>query len=273
MPRDRILVTVKTYPTLSQKYGELVCTAGIRENGAWVRLYPVPFRRLNEADRYNKYDWIETAITKSRSDHRPESYRLNDPEDMEKVGHVGTSNKWSERRRLLLRHKSVYSELKPLLEGAKANSLSLAIFKPTQIVDFVWKACDREWNQKKLDAMRNKTMQGRLFPGDEWQKTFNVIPKLPYEFSYRFVDVSGKKSEMQVLDWECGQLYWNCLKSSGGDEPTALAKVKEKYFEEFIQRDLHFFLGTIRQFHGFSPNPWVIIGLFPVPYEKQLPLL
>lgn len=38
---ERILVTVKTYPTLSQKYGETVCTAGVREDGSWVRLYSV----------------------------------------------------------------------------------------------------------------------------------------------------------------------------------------------------------------------------------------
>lgn len=32
MSKERVLITVKTYPTLSTKYGELVCTAGIRES-------------------------------------------------------------------------------------------------------------------------------------------------------------------------------------------------------------------------------------------------
>ncbi len=53
---DRILVTVKTYPTLSRKYGETVCTAGLREDGSWVRIYPVPFRRLDEQQQYSKFD-------------------------------------------------------------------------------------------------------------------------------------------------------------------------------------------------------------------------
>ncbi len=48
MDKQRVLITVKTYPTLSRKYGETVCTAGIREDGSWVRIYPVPFRRLDE---------------------------------------------------------------------------------------------------------------------------------------------------------------------------------------------------------------------------------
>ena len=46
MAVERVLVTVKTYPCLSQKYDELVCTAGLREDGSWIRIYPVPFRKL-----------------------------------------------------------------------------------------------------------------------------------------------------------------------------------------------------------------------------------
>ena len=59
MAVERVLVTVKTYPCLSQKYDELVCTAGLREDGSWIRIYPVPFRKLNPYSQYKKYDWIE----------------------------------------------------------------------------------------------------------------------------------------------------------------------------------------------------------------------
>ena len=52
MPKERVLITAKTYPTLSRKYGETVCTAGLREDGSWVRIYPVPFRRLNDSEQY-----------------------------------------------------------------------------------------------------------------------------------------------------------------------------------------------------------------------------
>ncbi len=33
MEKQRVFITVKTYPTLSRKYGETVCTAGVREDG------------------------------------------------------------------------------------------------------------------------------------------------------------------------------------------------------------------------------------------------
>jgi hypothetical protein len=35
----KVLITVKTYPTLSTKYAELVCTAGILDDGTWVRIF------------------------------------------------------------------------------------------------------------------------------------------------------------------------------------------------------------------------------------------
>jgi len=63
------------------------------------------------------------------------------------------------------------------------------------------------------------------------------------------------------------------MKSSGNNEAMALQKVQKKYMDQFLKTDLHFFLGTMQQFHGFSPNPWVIIGVLPTPYRKQLDLL
>jgi hypothetical protein len=53
--KERILITVKTYPTISKTHGELVCTAGIREDGSWIRLYPVPFRRMEDYKKFEKY--------------------------------------------------------------------------------------------------------------------------------------------------------------------------------------------------------------------------
>ena len=94
MPTERILITVKTYPTLSTKYGELVCTAGLREDGSWVRIYPVPFRRLEETEQYSKYDWIECELIRSRKDKRPESYHPADVAQMSPVGHVSPEDGW-----------------------------------------------------------------------------------------------------------------------------------------------------------------------------------
>ncbi len=272
MPKERVLITVKTYPTLSRKYGETVCTAGVREDGTWMRIYPVPFRRLDEAEQYRKFDWIEAEFVTNRSDPRPETHHPTDYDQLVPTGHMGIEDNWRERRELLLGRSKIYHRLEPLMVGAKENRLSLAVFKPKLIRDFIWEDDEREWNADKVAQMREQTRQTEMFADESWRETFKVIPKLPYAFSYRFEDADGRRSTLQVLDWECGQLFWNCLRACGGDEDEALAKVRRKYFEEFGQRDLHFLLGTTQQFHGFAPNPWVIIGVFAPPFQNQLEL-
>ena len=61
MAKTRVLITVKTYPTISGKYDELVCTAGFREDGSWIRIYPVPFRKIAYDQQYKKYDWCTSS--------------------------------------------------------------------------------------------------------------------------------------------------------------------------------------------------------------------
>ena len=75
MAKTKVLITVKTYPTLSAKYDELVCTAGFKEDGKWIRIYPVPFRKKSYNQQYKKYDWIEVDLIKNTSDFRPDSFR------------------------------------------------------------------------------------------------------------------------------------------------------------------------------------------------------
>ena len=65
-----------------------------------------------------------------------------------------------------------------------------------------------------------------------------------------------------IEDWEVGAAYWNFLKHYG-NEQTALNKVKDKFLNKLAkERDLYFFMGTTRKFHGWARNPFIIIGLF-----------
>ena len=264
---DRILVTVKTYPELSKTYGETVCTAGLREDGTWVRLYPVPFRRLDEGEQYRLYDWITCLLTKHSGDERPESYRPTG--EIERVDHVGTSNDWRERRELLLERPRVFRSLGELIRAAKNNVMSLAVFKPAQVIDFGWEATDREWDPSKLDAVRAITAQPDLFDDQSWRRTFQIVDKVPYNFHYRIEDADGRTSRMRILEWQLGALYRNCLRLTEGDERKALAMVKQKYFDHFLKTDLHLFLGTTFAWHRRAPNPWTIVGVLPIPPEKQ----
>jgi hypothetical protein len=204
---------------------------------------------------------------------RPETYRPFDAAELERpVGHMDTADNWRERRKLLLKTARVYERLDDLIIGAKANRTSLAVFKPTRILEFVWEQEEREWEPDNVRQMRDATKQYDLFADNTSRETFRLIDKLPYSFSYRFEDAVGRHSELQVLDWEAGALYWNSLCAADGDEPKALANVRRKYFDEFTKRDLHLFLGTTQQFHFVAPNPWVIVGVLPIPPETQFGL-
>src|SRR6266446_2243736 len=235
MAKERVLITVKTYPTLSRKYGETVCTAGMRPDGSWVRIYPVPFRRLDEREQYRKFDWIEADLIKSKSDSRLETRHPADMHQLVPVAHLDTRDEWRERRRLVIETGKGHTRLEELIAAAKENKLSLAVFKPKAIKEFITEEEDeRDWNPKKMAEMRNLAAQGDLF-AEEWRKTFRVIPKLPYTFSYRFVDADGRVATLQILDWEIGALYWSCFRRHGCKEAVALEKVRMKYADEFLK--------------------------------------
>ncbi len=264
MPLTKILIAVKTYPTLSEKYDELVCTAGFREDGSWIRIYPVPFRKLDYSNRYQKWQWITLDVTRNTSDFRKESYRpTNIEDDIEMGDFVDTKKNWSKRKQFVLQH--VYHNMNELIEEAKNPEIgtSLAVFKPKEVLDFVWEPCEREWDKKKLDAVIANQAQQSLFDELTTRSIFKVAKKVPYEFSYIFTSEDGKERKLMIEDWELGMLYWNCLEKADGDEAIACQKVREKYFDEMAKKkDFYFFLGTTKRFHNVAPNPFIIIGTF-----------
>lgn len=270
MQTKKILITVKTYPNLSNSYRELVCTAGLDEDGNWFRIFPVPFRELPYSQQYNKYDWIELELVKSTKDDRKESYRLKSievDEPIRKLGKVDTSGNWSQRKAIVLDKAKVYTNLAELVELAKGPELvSLAVFKPTKIINFIYKEeAERDWPQAKLDLLN----QQNLFTESASRK--EIARKLPYKFSYVFQDDSGYQSTQMIEDWEVGALFWNELDRLG-DEKLACESVKNKFFNELGKTDLHFFLGTTFPHHKRAPQPFIIIGVFYPKHEPQLSL-
>jgi len=234
----------------------------------------LPFRKLDYDNRYKKYQWLEAQLIKNESDPRPESYKVHDISKVKLIGNVvRTQNSWQERKRIIFSQNPIYENLTELIEKANNNELSLAIFKPNKIIDFIIEEVDREWSKEKLDYLENKARQLSLFQTEEEvKKEFSIVDKLPYKFSYRFNDIDGKESKLMIEDWEIGMLYWNCLKSANGDEKKAVNKVKNKYLNQFLSKDLYLFLGTTKQYHGWASNPFVIVGVFYPPVDNQIEL-
>jgi hypothetical protein len=267
----KVLISVKTYPTISTKYKELVCTAGFLENGDWVRIYPLPFRALEQDQKYKKWQWVELDLKPNTADNRPESYKAENIDSLKVIEQLGTEQNWFKRKKIV--NKSViYDDLTALITKAKAkkNSLSLATFKPTRILDLIVEEVDREWNAEKLAILQAKSQQLSLYQTeDEVKQEFELVDKLPYKFSYKFEDINGKESTLMIADWEIGSLYWNCLKKCVGDEKKAVQQVKDKYLGFVDKCDILIFLGTTQQFHGWANNPFIIIGVFYPKIEPQ----
>ena len=261
MSLTKILIAVKTYPTLSGKYDELVCTAGFREDGTWVRIYPIPFRQLDYGQQYKKYDWVEFDLEKS-NDFRSESFKLRTMEsDFKIIEHIGTEDNWKHRKNIVL--KNVHLNMTDLITAAKNKNkyTSLAVFKPKEVLEFKTENTDREWDKEKLAQLKAHSQQFDLFKNSE--NKFEVVQKLPYKFSYRFTSEDNKERTLMIEDWEIGALYWNSLKRHEGNEHKACEDVKKKYFDDFAKtKDLYLFLGTTKVHHLISPNPFIIIGTF-----------
>lgn len=270
MPITRVLISVKTYPAISKKYEELVCTAGFREDGSWIRIYPIQFRKKSYQEQYSKYEWIELDLVKNTSDIRPESYRpVSHDTPIKVIGKIEPDgDTWAERRKFVL--NKVYTNLTQLIAEAKNKDIctSLAVFKPTKIIDFIWEEVEREWSAGKLAQFQ----QLNLFQKVDDRK-FEVVKKLPYKFSFIYEDDQGKQSKTMIEDWETGELYWNCYNRCDGNEHKACIDVRKKYFDNFSKtKDLYFFLGTSQVHHFTGKNPFLIIGTFYPKHLSQLSL-
>ncbi len=258
--KTKVLITVITYPHPSRSYTELVCTAGIKENYEWVRLYPIDYRYRPNNQRFRKYQWIDVELASrgSGNDNRKESQEPR----LESINLLGeplsTKNNWEERQKIIDK-LPVYTlnELKKLYNKEKT---SLGIVKPEKVIDLKIHKDEREWKPEWQSSLR----QLRLF------ETTKPLKKIPFKFSYIFeCKDSNKSHSAMILDWELGMLFLNELDRLN-NERDAAKSVRNKFLYEICspKKDTLFFMGTI-----FPYNTWVVLGVFwPPKAHRQLGL-
>lgn len=250
--KKTVLITARTYPVPSKTSIEVSCTAGITDEGKWIRLFPVPYRFLDNDKRFRKYQRIEAKVTKAQSDIRPESYKI----DIDSIGIVSTQiptvHNWQERKAKVLPLMS--SSLCWLQkERDHRGEPTLGLFKPKVITGFKFERTDDGWTDSELASLRQYPLFGNA--------PRNQLEKLPYVFSYQFKcdqpDCSGHT--LQCTDWEMGASYWSWKYKYGVNWER---KFRDRYETEMIlSKDTHFFVGTVHT----HPDAWIIIGLFYPP--------
>lgn len=273
MAVTRILVTVMTYPSLSDKYFETVCTAGFKEDGSWIRIFPVPYRLLDQFDKsqYSKWQWIEADIEQNpMHDDRPESYHIKNIDSLKVLNRIDISGKpdWNLRKQWVFNNKRIYDNMSELIELAKKNELSLAVLKPTEIIDVKCEKEDMSKYLEKLSKVKAKyeasQAQLNLFcDKNDMDFSFKFAAKIPYKFRYIFKTKDGIVRKIMIEDWELGALF-----RKYSDENIAVEKVIQKY-KGFIEKDIYFFMGTSFEWHKKNgTDPYLIIGVF---YPPKMP--
>jgi hypothetical protein len=255
-----VFITVMTYPHPSQKHVEVVCTAGVTEEGQWVRLYPIDYRSLPTKQQFGKYQWISVALSPrgASNDMRLES-RKPDLGSIQLLGpRVGTKHGWSERRGILKNTPvNTLNELKRLHE---THRTSLGRVRPSRILDLKIEPDEDEWDDKALERWK----QIPLF-GEPPKK----LRKIPFKFVYVFeCEGSCKPHNASLIDWEMGALWLKEAERLKDDYKAALS-VRKKFLDEICasEKDTHFFMGT-----HFIYNTWMVLGVFWPPKVSQLAL-
>jgi len=247
--KARVLITVMTYPMPSVTYRELVCTGGVREDGSFIRLYPIDYRYNPPWEWYRKYQWIELDIEKNVKDIRPESFRPTPNAKIEILGPpLSTKDNWCARKRYVF---AKGTKTMCGLNGVSQEICSMGIVGVREAIDFKAQPTSRDWKP----AWKRLFMQRTLFGPDQ-----KPLEKVPYKFSYVYkcYEPSCPGHNMMIEDWEIGLLYRR-MRDKFQDEKIAVQKVKETFLDRICAPDVdtHFYVGTILK-HG----TWVVIGTF-----------
>ena len=251
MGKSDILIVVKTYPEISKKYTETVCTAGIvADTMQLVRLYPIRFRYLEGAQQFRKYQWIKGDIRKALSDPRPESHHIN-TESIEAGDVIPAGKNWDERHSWIINEHTVSPSVEELRAVQKKDGTSLGIVKPKKVKRVIFQPRDQREVEAAIAKKDSIVKQLDLF---ETKKDLYIMPvRIMIEFSCNDPECSGHK--MSILDWEFGQLYRKMVKGKNWQ-----AKIEAKIMKEIFAktRDTYVILGNLVA----HPQTFCVLGFF-----------
>ncbi len=261
--RERILILAKTYPSPSAQYVETSCVAGLTENGSMIRLYPVPFRMIEEGRQFKKWQWIEVRVEKANRDHRPESHKLY-VDTIDCSESVTTKGGWADRW-VWLDKIPTFRNFQDLDAARLADGVSLALLRPKRISGLeISNARHQDWTDEEREKLVREQMQGDLFAESEARKQIKELKKIPFDFYYKFVcDTEEGEVEYRrkLVDWEAGALYWNCRRSHGlGWE----GPFRRKLEGELLGKNLMFLVGNQHRFQ----DQWLVISLIYPPKQE-----
>jgi hypothetical protein len=248
---------VKAYPVRTDGHGEAVCVAGLRLDAGephWLRVFPMPFRRLPKEQQFAKYEIIRLDLVRG-SDTRPESWEPR-ADTIQIVGSRGTDHAWRARRDLV--EPLVVRSMCEVQRVQAIDRTSLAVFRPGAVLDWTVEAAP-----PRADAGTQLDM---------FEPSLEALEDIPYKFRYRYrcaEEPDCPTHHQRVLDWELGQAFRSWRQKYGSDEG-ALQAIRQKWFGDLLApgRDTMFFVGSIARY----PTSFCVIGVFWPPVEPAMRL-
>lgn len=258
-----MLIWGKTYPELSSRYVETVCTGGVRMDGTPIRLYPVPLRYLDSGRQYKLYDVIDVPLQKSSSDPRPESHKV-ESDRITRVTRLGTDNgTWRSRIELIFRDPSWHFESVDALKQAERTSgRSLGLVSPGRIVGVRLRRRTQRERTEYESKMAEVQQQKDIFRAEYKELQF-LDQDILLQWQCRGACTGCRRGphQMKVLDWGLLELARR--------EDWDKAKARLEVISDLASYDFRVFMGNFR----LHPTVFGIIGLWYPKRRVQLELL
>lgn len=276
MERIELLPIVKAYPALSKSYGEVSCVAGVQtaSNGSprWIRLYPVPFRALKDAQKFAKYEPISVEVETHNGDRRPETRRPNRDSIKVTGSKLPTDNGWKARRGFI--EPLLAESMCEIRRRQQRDGTSLGIFRPATVDALLVERADVSAEKQRM--AEQWAAQGTLLDDTpdrdaEHEQQMRSLELIPYSFKYRYrcSDSGCKGHEQSIIDWEIGQSYRRDRKRSDWE-----ARIRNKWLEQVCgaDRDTAFIVGNQHQ----HPGSFLVLGVWwppklAPPAQAELP--
>jgi len=248
-----VLIVVKSYPNPSQSLGEATCVIAIHKELGPVRIYPVPFRRLENEKQFSKYEVIKLQVKAPKNDPRPNTFRPQLDTIEVITPKLSTDDHWLARRDWVMPFLS--ESMCKIQEEQKQTRLSMGFFKPREVTNLIQESDKEQWSSKAL----NKFGQPDLFMTRENK----LLEKIPYnwKYVYKCSDPNCNGHTQTIIDWEINAFYLKQIKAKGITDPTEVHEaIRQKFLHELCgpTKDTYFFTGNMLK----HPVTFLILGIF-----------
>jgi hypothetical protein len=239
-----------------------MCVAGVEcdPDPRWIRLFPVPFRHLEDEARFVKYQQVGLKVRRPGGDRRPESW-TPDVDSIRLGRTIGTGHGWSERRGLVAGlGEHTMCELIALNESGSGPGVpSLGVVRPVSPPEVVIEARDQEqiakWTERADAIARQRTLFDRGIP----RPRLEIVP-WRFKYRYRCLEPRCRGHAQTIVDWELVALWLKvCHRSDWRDA------VRAKFVDELWspERDSAMFVGNQHQ----HPVSFLVLGVFWPPRQ------